>query len=232
MLKNIILTATIFCTLGAVTPVKAQKAKQGSTSVTKNDVKFLDDISIEPTAVPTTTTDVKATDPQFISKKTTLTNGAADIEAANRLQFKYAVLLNLEVEQITNLNLLRVIDQWIGTRYKLGGSSRDGIDCSALMQVLFDSLFAVTLPRTAKEQYHFSRRISRTELREGDLVFFNTVGGVSHVGMYLQNNKFIHASSNGVTISDLYEDYWLRRFVGVGRIDSIQQTASVAMLKL
>src|SRR6476619_5402581 len=99
MLKNIILTATVFCTLGAVNPVKAQKAKQGSTSVTKNDVKFLDDISIEPTAVPTSTSDTKTSnsDVQLASKKTTvITNASADIEAANRLQFKYALLLNLE----------------------------------------------------------------------------------------------------------------------------------------
>ena len=63
------------------------------------------------------------------------------------------------------------------------------------------------------------KKISRTHLRTGDLIFFNTRGGVSHVGVYLQNNKFIHAStSSGVMISDLYDSYWLRRFIGVGRM--------------
>jgi lipoprotein Spr len=124
----------------------------------------------------------------------------------------------MEVEQIQNLHLFKVIDEWLGTRYRLGGSNKDGIDCSAFMQVLFSALYGVNLPRTAKEQYHLSHRISRTELKEGDLVFFNTKRGVSHVGMYLQNNKFVHASSSGVTISDLYDEYWMRKFIGVGRI--------------
>jgi lipoprotein Spr len=96
------------------------------------------------------------------------------------------------------------------------------------MQVLFTAFYGISLPRTAKEQFGFSRQISRAEIRQGDLVFFNTIGGVSHVGMYLQNNKFVHASSGGVTISDLYEDYWMKRFVGVGRVE---QTALVSTSK-
>jgi lipoprotein Spr len=77
------------------------------------------------------------------------------------------------------------------------------------------------LPRTAREQYKASERISRTELKEGDLVFFNTRGGVSHVGIYLQNNKFIHASvSNGVVVSDMFDAYYLKRYVGAGRMEN------------
>src|SRR5215218_5931046 len=102
----------------------------------------------------------------------------------------------------------------------MGGTTKTRIDCSALMQIFFTALYGVALPRTAREQFNLSRKISRTELREGDLVFFNTTGGISHVGMYLQNNKFIHASSSGVAISDLFDDYWMRRFRGVGRIDA------------
>ena len=59
-----------------------------------------------------------------------------------------------------------------------------------------------------------------------DLIFFNTIGGISHVGMYLQNNKFIHASTGGVTISDLYEDYWMKKFIGVGRVNQPQVAVS------
>ena len=69
-----------------------------------------------------------------------------------------------------------------------------------------------------------SRRISRTDLKEGDLLFFNTTGGISHVGIYLQNNKFVHASaSQGVTVSDMFDPYYLRRFIGAGRVDEKQQ---------
>jgi cell wall-associated NlpC family hydrolase len=120
-----------------------------------------------------------------------------------------------------------MLDEWMGARYHLGGTTKQGIDCSALMQILFAGLYGINLPRTAREQYDFSKRISRTELKEGDLVFFNTIGGVSHVGMYLQNNKFIHASTGGVTISDLYDEYWSRKFIGVGRINqSLNQTTA------
>ena len=66
-----------------------------------------------------------------------------------------------------------------------------------------------------------TRPVSRSEAREGDLVFFNTTGGISHVGFYLQNNKFVHASSSdGVTVSDLDEGYWSRRVVGFGRYEN------------
>jgi lipoprotein Spr len=140
---------------------------------------------------------------------------------------KYALLLDVEVEQVIDLNLFKVLDEWMGTRYRLGGTTKDGIDCSALIQILFTGLYGIALPRTAREQYNFSRKISRTELKEGDLVFFNTIGGVSHVGMYLQNNKFIHASTSGVTISDLYDEYWMKKFIGVGRVEQDEVTALV-----
>lgn len=84
---------------------------------------------------------------------------------------------------------------------------------------MFSSVYNIDLPRTAREQYDDVRRISATELQEGDLVFFNTRGGVSHVGIYLRNNKFVHSSSSkGVTISDLYEPYYMSRFISGGRI--------------
>jgi cell wall-associated NlpC family hydrolase len=125
---------------------------------------------------------------------------------------------------VKNMNLVSLIDEWMGTRYRLGGTSKSGIDCSAFMQVLFAGIYGIALPRTAREQYNISQRISRTDLKEGDLIFFNTTGGVSHVGMYLQNNKFVHASSSGVTISDIFDEYWVRRFVGVGRVQDSQES--------
>jgi lipoprotein Spr len=150
------------------------------------------------------------------------------IESASVIQLKYALIMNMEVEQIKNLSLFRLIDEWFGTPYHLGGTSKLGVDCSALMQVFFTTLYGISLPRTAREQFDATHRVSRTELREGDLVFFNTRGGVSHVGMYLQNNKFVHASSSGVTISDLYEDYWSRHFIGVGRMDAMQVSTALS----
>jgi len=232
MSKHILFTATIlFLSLGVIIPAQAQKKKQGSATSAKADVKFLDDITVQVSADQNNASNPKAVFPEtLITEKKVIPQNAvstsSSIENANSLQLKYALLLDVEVEQILNLNLFKVLDDWMGTRYRLGGSDKSGIDCSALMQILFTSLYGITLPRTAREQYDFSRKISRAELKEGDLVFFNTIGGISHVGMYLQNNKFIHASTGGVTISDLYEDYWMRHFVGVGRVDQTSQTTA------
>ena len=228
MSKHILFAATIlFLFVGAAVPSQAQKKKQGSSA--KKEIKFLDDISIQ-TSPNDNNSDPKAVFSQSIFKedKKVVPGLSAEsaIENADNLQLKYALLLDINVEQANDVNVFKVLDEWLGTRYRLGGSSRDGIDCSAFMQVLFGSLYGISLPRTAREQYDFSQRISRAELKEGDLVFFNTIGGVSHVGMYLQNNKFVHASTGGVTISDLYDDYWMRKFVGVGRVNQEQTTAS------
>ena len=139
------------------------------------------------------------------------------------------MLLNTEVEQIQNVQLYQNIDDWYGTCYKLGGTTKNGIDCSAFVQTIFLSAFAVTLPRMAKDQYKVTRRISRTELQEGDLLFFNTRGGVSHVGIYLQNNKFVHASVSGVMISDMFEPYYVKHFIAAGRVTKMSSNSSVSL---
>lgn len=137
-----------------------------------------------------------------------------------KLQAKYASMLEVIPTALSNLVLFESIDEWFGTRYRYGGTGKSGIDCSAFVRAALRSAFGYELPRTAREQYRASRRISQTELREGDLVFFNTTGGVSHVGIYLRNNKFAHSSSSkGVTISDLYESYYMARFIGGGRVE-------------
>lgn len=232
MSKYVLFSATIlFLSLGAISPAQAQRKKQG-TSV-KKDVKFLDEITIQPSADQNNASDPKAVFSQSLFKddKKIVASPieASTIESAGSLQLKYALLLDIEVEQVVELNLFKTLDEWMGTRYRLGGETKDGIDCSALMQILFTSLYGLTIPRTAREQYDFSRRISRTELKEGDLVFFNTIGGVSHVGMYLQNNKFVHASTSGVMISDLYEDYWMKRFIGAGRLDQADEATALTI---
>lgn len=136
------------------------------------------------------------------------------------LQYKYSTLLNAEPYDCIDDKLLEGVDEWYGTRYRMGGQSKSGIDCSAFTRAVYLSTYGVVLPRTAREQYKTSKIISSTLLQEGDLVFFNTRGGVSHVGIYLQNNKFAHASSShGVMVSDMLDSYYLQRFIGAGRIE-------------
>lgn len=123
------------------------------------------------------------------------------------------------VESVTNERLIRFLESWYGTPYKFGGGDRLGIDCSAFCSMLMDSVYGVALPRTARSQYEMGVKIKKDQLKEGDLVFFNTTGGISHVGIYLANNKFVHAATSaGVMISDLEDMYYRKRFLGANRV--------------
>jgi len=110
----------------------------------------------------------------------------------------------------------------LGVKYLYGGTSPNrGFDCSGLVQYSH-RLAGITIPRTTSQQYRAATRISRRYLTAGDLVFFKTSPsrGISHVGIYLGNNKFIHAPSSGkrVKISSMNDKYWKKRFKGAGRI--------------
>jgi hypothetical protein len=141
------------------------------------------------------------------------------IENLSNLQFKYAMMMNVDVESLKNISLLGFIDHWFGTRYKLGGTTKRGIDCSALTGALLLAVYGFNLPRTARQQYDATDHVGKDELQEGDLVFFNTHGGVSHVGVYLENDYFLHASTHGVTISSLDDRYYSKRFICGGRVE-------------
>ncbi len=102
---------------------------------------------------------------------------------------------------------------WMGTRYKLGGESKNGVDCSALVRAVYDDAFSIDLPRTTGQQVNRGQKITRSQMRAGDLVFFRTGDQAKHVGIYLDNRKFVHASSSqGVTISPLKYDYWQENY--------------------
>ena len=195
------------------------------------DAKFIDDITFTPKQVTSSQTFIsaKANNNYSTSKIVALKEieiiespsiSSSLPESANTmaLKQKYASLLNVPTTQITDLALYKTIANWYGTRYNYGGESHRGVDCSSLMQHLNKESWGRSIPRTAALQHKATPRISKDQLQEGDLIFFNTTGGVSHVGMYLQNNKFVHAScSKGVTISSLTENYYAKRYIGAGR---------------
>lgn len=148
---------------------------------------------------------------------------AIGIELSAPLQFKYAILLDMPVETINDNKLLELIESWYGTKYKYGGSTREGVDCSGFAKSFMSSYYDITLTRNSADQYkQCPTKVKKKKLVQGDLVFFKTNGsrgGITHVGVYLCNNKFVHAAtSTGVMISDLEEDYYSARFVSGGRM--------------
>ena len=133
---------------------------------------------------------------------------------------------NLTPEQISaREKILMEIIKYIDTPYQYGGSSEDGIDCSAFTQSIFDKTLSVELQRSARDQYQEGNEVGeKDDLQFGDLVFFNTRRRVKpgHVGIYIGNHLFAHASSrNGVTVSSLDEDYYSKRFMGGRRVEDM-----------
>ena len=120
-----------------------------------------------------------------------------------------------------NTSLYNFIEDWYGIKYKFGGTDRTGIDCSAFVRTLHTEVYGSRLKRTSVEQFEETDYISHQKnLKEGDLVFFKIRSkNISHVGVYLEDGLFIHASrSKGVVISDLADAYWSRYYVGGGRV--------------
>lgn len=117
--------------------------------------------------------------------------------------------------------IFSVYAHWKGVHYRFGGNSEHGIDCSALMQHVFSDTVDLRLPRTTREQIKLGTRIGRYALQTGDLVFFKTSRYQRHVGVYLGNNEFMHASKiKGVTISSLNNSYWARHYESARRVVS------------
>ncbi|BDG30580.1 C40 family peptidase [Parageobacillus thermoglucosidasius] len=109
--------------------------------------------------------------------------------------------------------------QYIGVPYRWGGTTAKGFDCSGFIRHVYQSI-GIDTPRTAADMYRMGKRVDKSALRVGDLVFFNTSGkGVSHAGIYIGNNRFIHSSSSkGVTISSLNDSYWKKTYIGAKRV--------------
>jgi len=186
-------------------------------------MEFLEDISFTPgkITINNASNSVETEKPAVVNKNYEMMPvNLSDIEKANWLQIKYSLKMDIAVEDIKNIPLLQKIDEWWGTPYVLGGNSKNGVDCSYFTLDVMRDIYKVNLKRTAAEQYEQSVKIEWNNLKEGDLIFFKSDGRrrISHVGIYLANNKFAHAStSQGVTIGDLTDPYWQRRLYSLGR---------------
>ena len=190
----------------------ATKVQGSSSSMPRG---FLDNLAVLPGEVKVA--GVKVTAPPVAPANTqTLL-----YDAALSLPNKYANLLGVAPTDLTNTLLLSQMEKWFGTQYCFGGSTDSCIDCSSFTQVILRDVYNVKIPRNSQQQFDASTKIEVENLKEGDLVFFNTVSAsmiITHVGVYVCNNKFVHAStSKGVTINDLSEKYFAKAFRGAGR---------------
>ena len=110
----------------------------------------------------------------------------------------------------------------IGLSYRFGGNSpTQGLDCSGFMQYIFKRSMGITLPRTSAEMATVGQQVDRANLKPGDMVFFGGGGRVSHVGMYIGNDRFIHAPRTGrdIEITSMNGNYWKSRYITARRVD-------------
>jgi cell wall-associated NlpC family hydrolase len=128
--------------------------------------------------------------------------------------------LNITPPGLDRDKVLLDVISYLGVPYAYGGTSKQGIDCSGFTSRIYESAAGRILPRSALAQYGVGEEIQPDSLEFGDLVFFNTTGRLpSHVGLYLEDDLFAHASvTSGVTISSLESTYYRRRFVGARRV--------------
>jgi len=144
------------------------------------------------------------------SSKSTNTTKKTTIKKPNDLA-EISEILDVSESTLKNKNLYNFIIDWYGTPYKYGGMNEDGIDCSGFTNILYKEIYKIQIPRVSKDIAENVKRKYTEDLKEGDLVFFSfgKTGIVNHVGIYLHNNKFVHAStSKGVIISNLTEPYY------------------------
>ncbi|MEE4177228.1 MAG: NlpC/P60 family protein [Bacteroides sp.] len=147
---------------------------------------------------------------------------ASAIEADHDFYRTYSEKLGYSLGGYEDPVLIREVSSWLGTPHRYAGTTREGADCSGFVMEVFRTVYQVSLPRSSAEMASKARTVSKVRLQEGDLVFFRTSGGrkISHVGIYLSTNKFIHASSSrGVIVSDLNEPYYRRTFAHAGRVN-------------
>lgn len=141
--------------------------------------------------------------------------------SASSSKMKYvATQLGVSESEIKNDKLYQFIAAWYGTPYKYGGCDIKGTDCSCLTINLYKEVYKKNLPRTADEMMKNCDKLSASKVEEGDMVFFKIESKqITHVGVCLKNNKFIHASTKkGVMISDLNEPYFKKYFFSYGRL--------------
>ena len=134
----------------------------------------------------------------------------------------YSQTLGLKLNYTENKELIETVSEWLGTPYRSGSNTKRGTDCSGFVTRIYKEVYDIDLSRSSRSMFHDVKRINKSEVHEGDLIFFRRGPGqpIYHVGIYLKNSKFVHSASNGgVRISSLKEPYYNRNYYAAGRVN-------------
>ncbi len=148
-------------------------------------------------------------------------SGSTFGQPSNKIASKYAEMMEVSKNDIKNGKLYEFIDDWEGTSYEFGGLDKHGVDCSGLVYLCYKDVYEKQIPRMTSQQVQIIKRKYENQLKEGDLVFFDYDGKrFSHVGIYLQNGYYVHASSSkGVILTRLHDPYTYKYFSRCGSVE-------------
>ena len=143
----------------------------------------------------------------------------------------YAQTLGLHLAFDENKDLLRTVTDWIGTPYSYGSNSRKGTDCSGFVTRVFHEVYGINLVHSSRAMFSNSKRVAKSEMETGDLVFFRRgKGPIYHVGIYLKDGKFAHSACNGgVMVSSLNQPYYQLNFYAAGRVPAAVAADAAAL---
>jgi probable lipoprotein NlpC len=133
----------------------------------------------------------------------------------------YAQTLGLNLDFTEDKDLLQKVNEWIGTPYRYGNSSKKGTDCSGFVTRIYKEVYGIDLGRSSHSMFGDVKRVKKEQMQAGDIVFFrrSPKGPIYHVGIYLSDNKFVHSATNGgVMINSLTENYYKKNFFAAGRV--------------
>ncbi|MCC9166456.1 C40 family peptidase [Pontibacter harenae] len=145
-----------------------------------------------------------------------------EVEVDSLFYDRYSKKLGLHLEYHEDKQLIATVAKWLGTPYRYGNSSKKGTDCSGFVTSIYREVYGVDLSRSSRSMFQDVQRIKKDSIRTGDLVFFkrSPKQPIYHVGIYLKNNKFIHAATNGgVMVSSLREPYYRQNYYAAGRVN-------------